>query len=193
MISTMQDHTTDPADAREPTGSPTWLRVLDVVLALAVVATLASAAFTVVQVRRHHDSSSTPSAASAASTPAGRRAALAAGRAAAVAFTSFDYRHLGRDTDWVIDHATGRFRDKFAKAVAELNPEIRKAHGISVGHVVEAGLERSTADTAVMIAAVDARVTNDASPTPGIRRYRLAITLVRVDGRWRTSQIQPVP
>lgn len=188
MITSMQD---DRADEAPATGFPTWLRVLDVVLALAVVVTVASAVFTVVQVRRHHDPvrSATPNASAAHATA---QAALAAGRQAAVAFTSFDYHHLGKDLDRVTDHATGRFRDKFTKALGALEPAIRKAHGISAGHVVEAGLVRSTAATAVVIAAVDARVTNDASPTPGTRRYRLQITLVRIDGDWRTSQIEPV-
>lgn len=120
------------------------------------------------------------------------RAALAAGRTAAVAFTSYDYRHLHQDLGRVQDMSTGPFRKQFTSALSALTDGISAAHGVSVGTVVDAGLVTSDPDRVVVMAAVDAVVRNTASTSASTRRYRLKITLSHDSGSWLISDIAPV-
>jgi Mce-associated membrane protein len=119
-------------------------------------------------------------------------AALAAGRTAATAFTSYDYRHLDTDLNRVAAMSTGTFRVQFTKALGALTQAIKQAQGVSAGQIGYAGLTRRTGDTAVVLAAVDATITNTASTTPSVRRYRLKITLDDSSGAWLISDISPV-
>lgn len=119
-------------------------------------------------------------------------AALAAGREAAAAFTTYDYRHIGDDLDRVASRSTGDFREQFTKALGSLTAAIKKAHGISDGEVVQAGLVRSTSTSSVVIAAVDAKISNNSTQGQTVRRYRLEITLNLVAGDWLIADIQPV-
>jgi Mce-associated membrane protein len=118
--------------------------------------------------------------------------ALAAGRDAAVAFTSYDYRHINQDLDRVTSESTGTFRQQFSKALGALTAAIKQAHGVSRGTVTQAGLVRSSAAAAVVIASVDAQITNSATRGVTLRRYRLQITLNRVAATWLIADIQPV-
>lgn len=170
--------------ASPPTSPPTmpsrgrrWLALL---VAIVVLALVAGAVWTLLQVRDRRASS------------AADEAALDAGRQAAVAFTSYDHRHLDEDLGAVSDLATGKFREQFTAALGTLTQAIEKAKGVSVGRVTYAGLKERTDDEAVVLAAVDASITNRTNPKPSIRRYRLQITLTDESGDWLISDITPV-
>lgn len=120
------------------------------------------------------------------------RSALAVGRDAAVAFTSYDHRHLEEDLARVSDMSTGAFREEFSAALGSLTAAIKEAEGVSVGQVTDAGLVRSGDESAVVMAAVDATVTNTSTKQPSLRRYRLQITLTRDGDDWLISDISPV-
>lgn len=160
-----------------PPSRRSWMTPLLAVIALALVA---GAVWTAVDVRREQDAQDRDAA------------ALSAGREAAVAFTSYDYRHIGDDLDRVASRSTGDFRQQFTKALGALTAAIRKAHGASRGEVTQAGLVRSSDDTAVVMAAVDASITNRSTRGTSTRRYRLQITLTLVDDAWLISDISPV-
>jgi Mce-associated membrane protein len=154
-----------------------WAKAL---AGLVVAAVLAGAVLTVVQVRgRMADETAD-------------RSALEAGRQAAVSFTSYDYRHLDTDLNRVASRSTGRFRQQFTHALGALTEAIRKAKGVSKGVVQYAGLVSRQQDRAVVIAAVDAQVTNTATADPTQRRYRLRIVLDHSTGRWLISDVSPV-
>jgi Mce-associated membrane protein len=147
---------------------------------LVVLAALAGAAWTGLQVRQERTADDD------------RAQALSVARQAAVAFTSYDAEHIDEDLDRVRQMSTGDFRDQFTKALGALTGAIRKAHGVSKGEVSQAGLIRSSDSTAVVIAAVDATIANKQTQQPSLRRYRLEITLTRVDDAWLISDISPV-
>ena len=156
-------------------------RVLRTLLVVVVVlAALAGAAWTGWQVRQERAADDD------------RAQALSVARQAAVAFTSYDAQHIDADLDRVRQMSTGDFRDQFTKALGALTGAIKKADGVSKGEVTQAGLIRSTGSTAVVIAAVDATITNKQTRQPSLRRYRLQITLTLVDDRWLISDISPV-
>jgi Mce-associated membrane protein len=150
---------------------------------LTAVAAVAGAAWTGLEVQREREAA------------ARERAALAAGRTAAEAFTSYDHRQIEDDLDRVTAMSTGDFRTEFTRALGALTGAIRQARGVSEGTVTQAGVTRQSDDSAVVIAAVDATITNrhtGESGQPSLRRYRLQITLDRVGDAWLISDIAPV-
>jgi Mce-associated membrane protein len=173
--------------ATTPEATPTGVsqrrrttRVATALLVAAVLASLTGAAWTLRDVRHERDDQERD------------RSVLAAGREAAVAFTSYDYRHIGDDLDRVATRSTGEFREQFTKALGALTAAIKKAHGVSEGQVLQAGILRSSNESAVVIAAVDAEITNRETKGPSVRRYRLQITLNLVDEDWLIADIKPV-
>ncbi|MEZ0579431.1 hypothetical protein [Nocardioides sp. MH1] len=177
---TMSDAEAEAEATADPAASRSRRLWVPLVVALVALLLVAGAAWTAVAVRKEQQAQDRDDD------------ALAAGREAAVAFTSYDYRHIDDDLDRVASRSTGDFRQQFTKALGALSAAIKKAHGVSLGEVSQAGIVRSTDDTAVVIAAVDATITNRSTQGESTRRYRLQITLNLVDDDWLISDISPV-
>lgn len=180
MTTDTRDRTEAAVDDQETVAPPDRGRLWAALAALVVLAALAGAAWTGWQVRDERAADERDAE------------ALSVAREAAVAFTSYDHAHIDEDLDRVRDMSTGEFRDEFTKALGALTGAIRKAHGVSEGEVTQAGIVRSSDTSAVVIAAVDATITNNQTEQPSLRRYRLQITLTLVDGAWLISDIAPV-
>ncbi|HWJ80782.1 MAG TPA: hypothetical protein VNS55_00990 [Nocardioides sp.] len=174
------DQPADDAAAPEPARRGPRARVRTALAAVVVLGAVAGAGWTGWQVREERSADD------------GTAAALSVARQAAVAFTSYDHRHIDEDLERVTDISTGDFREEFTKALGALTGAIRKAHGVSEGEVTQAGVVSSSDRTTVVIAAVDATITNKQTEKPSLRRYRLQITLTLVDGAWLVSDIAPV-
>ncbi|MFI8237709.1 hypothetical protein ACIF83_10725 [Streptomyces sp. NPDC085866] len=119
-----------------------------------------------------------------------RQDVLAAARQSALNFTSLDYRHYGRDSGNVLKGATGDFRKQFAAQTAQLTRLVAQNKSVSEGQVLEAGIVRSDERSARVLVVADSKVTNTAAPEGQARTYRLQLDLVRVDGRWLTSDVE---
>ncbi|MGW4566134.1 hypothetical protein ACWEN3_28220 [Streptomyces sp. NPDC004561] len=118
-----------------------------------------------------------------------RQDILAAARQSALNFTSLDYRHYGRDSQNVLNGATGDFKKQFAAQTAQLTKLVAQNKSVSEGQVLEAGIVRSDAHSARVLVVADSKVTNAAAPEGQARTYRLQLDLARVDGRWLTSDV----
>ncbi|MFG2121072.1 hypothetical protein [Streptomyces sp. NPDC048710] len=119
-----------------------------------------------------------------------RQDVLAAARQSALNFTSLDYRHYGRDSGNVLKGATGDFKKQFAAQTAQLTRLVAQNKSVSEGQVLEAGIVRSDERSARVLVVADSKVTNTAAPEGQARTYRLQLDLVRVDGRWLTSDVE---
>ncbi|MFF4571944.1 hypothetical protein [Streptomyces sp. NPDC001410] len=119
-----------------------------------------------------------------------RQDVLAAARQSALNFTSLDYRHYGRDSGNVLKGATGAFKKQFAAQTAQLTRLVAQNKSVSEGQVLEAGIVRSDERSARVLVVADSKVTNTAAPEGQARTYRLQLDLVRVDGRWLTSDVE---
>ncbi|AOR31353.1 hypothetical protein BFF78_10190 [Streptomyces fodineus] len=118
-----------------------------------------------------------------------RQDVLAAARQSALNFTSLDYRHYDRDSRNVLSGATGDFKKQFAAQTAQLTKLVAQNKSVSEGQVLEAGIVRSDAHAARVLVVADSKVTNTAAPEGQPRTYRLQLDLVRVGGRWLTSDV----
>ncbi|MFG2353291.1 hypothetical protein [Streptomyces sp. NPDC048521] len=118
-----------------------------------------------------------------------RQDILAAARQSALNFTSLDYRHYERDSGNVLKGATGDFKKQFAAQTEQLTKLVAQNKSVSEGQVLEAGIVRSDERSARVLVVADSKVTNTAAPEGQARTYRLQLDLVRVDGRWLTSDV----
>ncbi|MFI1767907.1 hypothetical protein ACH41H_38490 [Streptomyces sp. NPDC020800] len=118
-----------------------------------------------------------------------RQDVLSAARQSALNFTSLDYRHYDRDSGNVLKGATGDFKKQFAAQTEQLTKLVAQNKSVSEGQVLEAGVVRSDARSARVLVVADSKVTNAAAPEGQARTYRLQLDLVRVDGRWLTSDV----
>ncbi|MGD6746961.1 hypothetical protein ACOKM3_34635 [Streptomyces sp. BH106] len=146
-----------------------------------VVATVLAAALTTsfaVGLRHQHD------------TEQRRQDVLAAARQSALNFTTLDYRHYARDSGHVLDGATGDFKQQFAAQTAQLTKLVAENKSVSKGQILDAGLVRSTAESARVLVVADSKVANKSVPKGEARTYRLQLDLVRKDGQWLTSDVE---
>ncbi|MFF5532289.1 hypothetical protein ACFY71_07375 [Streptomyces cinerochromogenes] len=118
-----------------------------------------------------------------------RQDVLAAARQSALNFTSLDYRHYDRDSGNVLKGATGDFKKQFAAQTSQLTKLVAQNRSVSQGQVLDAGIVRSDERSARVLVVADSEVTNTAAPEGQARTYRLQLDLVRVDGRWLTSDV----
>lgn len=118
------------------------------------------------------------------------RDAVASATQLAVNFTTLDYRTFDRDSQRVLDGATGEFKKEFAAQSDQLKALVTSNKAVSKGTVLKAGLVSHDADSARVILVVDADVTNTAATTPVARHYRVQVDLTRTGEHWLTDQLQ---
>ncbi|MET9434099.1 hypothetical protein [Streptomyces sp. NPDC006551] len=115
---------------------------------------------------------------------------LAAARQSALNFTSLDYRHYDRDSENVLNGATGEFKKQFAAQTAELTKLVAANKSVSEGQVLDAGIARADARSARVLVVTDSKVSNVSAPEGTARNYRLQLDLVFEGGRWLTSNVE---
>lgn len=157
-----------------PAGRALWRRwlVVDVLLGVLVLAALAAAAFTArgVLADRAQDEA--------------RDDALAAARQLAVSFTSLDYRTYDHDAKRVLAQTGGGLAEQFSAESAALKKAMTTNRSVTKGQVLEAAVVDADRDSARVLLAVDAQVTNTSTTEPAARHYRIQLDLRRDGGRW---------
>ncbi|WP_228044611.1 hypothetical protein [Streptomyces ferrugineus] len=153
-------------------------RVLSVGLAMATVVTTALAIWLAVVVLEQREADQR------------RQDILSAARQSALNFTSLDYRHYDRDSANVLSGATGDFKKQFEAQTKQLTELVAQNKSVSEGQVLEAGIVRSSENSARVLVVADSKVTNTAVPKGEARTYRLQLDLVHKGGRWLTSDVE---
>ena len=170
--------------ASTTTARPRTLRstAVPALVALLVLAAVAAGVFSAVRLRgtdsRQED----------------RDAMLSTARQAAVAFTSYDHTDLDGSFAAVLALSTDDFSKQFTAASDQLRPIITQKKASAKGEVLGVGIERyeDGDDTASVLVATDATVTNSEFPKGALQRFRLRVTLERGDAAWQVDEITPV-
>ncbi|WP_193047704.1 tetratricopeptide repeat protein [Mycolicibacterium baixiangningiae] len=115
---------------------------------------------------------------------------LQVGRQAAQSLTTIDWERADADVQRVLDVATGTFYDDFQKRAEPFLEVVKEAKSKSVGTLGEAGLESSTDDTAEVLVAVTVQSSNAGAPEQAPRAWRMRLTVQRVDGGAKVSQVE---
>ncbi|WP_197376654.1 Mce protein [Mycolicibacterium baixiangningiae] len=115
---------------------------------------------------------------------------LQVGRQAAQNLTTIDWERADADVQRVLDLATGTFYDDFQKRAEPFLEVVKEAKSKSVGTLGEAGLESSTDDTAEVLVAVTVQSSNAGAPEQAPRAWRMRLSVERVDGGAKVSQVE---
>jgi Mce-associated membrane protein len=117
-------------------------------------------------------------------------AVLAAARREALAFTTLDHRTVKRDTQRVLDGATGSFRRQFEASRDQLIELATQNKSVSKGKVLSTGVVSADPDSARVIVVADSTVSNVNTPAPQPRHYRIQMDLVHSGDAWVTSDLE---
>lgn len=94
------------------------------------------------------------------------------------------------DVERILDGTTGELRQQFADVADVFTTALESGAVTAVGEVTSAGVVESSADRALVIAAVVATVSNGDLPQGQRRAYRMRLTVENVDGHWAVSNME---
>jgi Mce-associated membrane protein len=115
--------------------------------------------------------------------------ALQAARAGIVDVASFDYVTLDDDIAQIRDVTTGDLRTESVDQLDQRRQQITDAQAVVDTTVVGAAVGEADQDTATVFAVIQSTQQSNASEQAQVQRYRVEISLQRVDGRWLLSGI----
>jgi Mce-associated membrane protein len=120
------------------------------------------------------------------------RAALTAAVAVATDFVSISSSTVDRDLQRIAAGATGDFKDEFTRGTPQVRSAVVENNVDSHGRVLRAGLVSGDLDSAVVLVAVDATITNARSPQGRLSHYRIQVDMAldSTTGRWLVSRLQ---
>jgi Mce-associated membrane protein len=117
-------------------------------------------------------------------------AAVAAARQFTIDFVSISASTVDSDLQRVTTGATGDFADEYARGKTQVRAAVVENEVRSDGTVLRAGLVSGDSDSAVVLVAVDATVSNVKAPQGRAAHYRIKVDLVKEDGRWLVSKLE---
>jgi Mce-associated membrane protein len=120
------------------------------------------------------------------------RSAVAAAVTATADFVSISAASVDRDLRRIEAVATGDFKDEFTRGEAQVRAAVVDNAVASTGTVLRAGLVSGSLESAVVLVAVDASITNVHTPQARLSHYRVQVDLVldRGSRRWLVSRLQ---
>jgi Mce-associated membrane protein len=116
---------------------------------------------------------------------------MAAARRQAEAFINIRYDDAQQSMDAVAAGATGKFKEQYASSSDGMISVLKQNHSVMKGRVVWTGVVSLDQDSATVLAATTGTVANVSTHNqPVARNVRLQLQLVKVGGRWLTSDLQ---
>jgi Mce-associated membrane protein len=115
--------------------------------------------------------------------------ALQAARAGIVDVASFDHVTIDEDIEQIRDVTTGDLREASVDQLDQRRQQITDAQAVVDTTVVGAAVGEADEDTATVFAVIQSTQRTNASEQTQVQRYRVEISLERVDGRWLLSGI----
>ncbi|HET9875388.1 MAG TPA: Mce protein [Mycobacterium sp.] len=120
--------------------------------------------------------------------------ALAAAEKYVLTLTNFDSVFadpaVEKDMDYLLDGATGEYKDMYARSQAKLLKLQVEKKAAGRGTIVDSTVKSATKDKAVVVLLVDQSVTNADNPDPQLDRSRVRVTMYKVDGRWLVGYLE---
>jgi Mce-associated membrane protein len=114
-------------------------------------------------------------------------------RQEAVNLMSLSYNTAQKDLDRILSLATGSVAKQFESQRKTINSYLGQAKSTSRAQVKSAGLVSLGKDRAVVLVGADATVSNNEATNAGaksvVKHYRMSVTLQRVHGQWRVSDV----
>jgi Mce-associated membrane protein len=118
---------------------------------------------------------------------------LQVGRQGALNLTTIDWQHADDDVQRILDMATGTFYDDFSQRSAPFVDVVKKVQSVSTGTVTVCGLESSTDTSAQVLVAVSVKTTTNEAPEQESRAWRMRLSVEKVGGDVKVSNVEFVP
>lgn len=122
-----------------------------------------------------------------------REAALAACRQTVTNLMTTQPGTVQADVARLLDGTTGTFKSDFAEQRGVYSDVVKKEKVTSSGEVKAMGIESFDGQSARVLVAAQAKVSNAKAPKGEDRSYRMAVVLKLVDDRWLVSEVEFVP
>lgn len=122
-----------------------------------------------------------------------RNLLVAVARQGALNLTTIDYARVDADVQRILDSSTGTFHDDFENRSRPFVDVVKKVQSKSEGTVTEAGLESQDGNQAQVLVAVSVKTTNAGAPEQDPRRWRMRISVEKVGGGAKVSNVMFVP
>ncbi|MCX6395945.1 MAG: hypothetical protein NTV23_05625 [Propionibacteriales bacterium] len=168
--------------------STTGWRAVAVALAGVVVALSVGLGFAL-QADQEGGTRGTGTQGSAATLLAAQADAEKAARAAAINLTTYDYRTLDTDFDWVVVAGTEAFRARYAEVSAPTKRYVAEFKVRAEGSVDQAAATAQDADHVTVLLFVDQTLTTAAGSERQLANPRVRMQMVRSGGRWLVDDV----
>lgn len=166
-----------PVEKAQPPERP---RALIAVTGVLVIAVIASVVGLVLLNRERTDQ--------AALLAAGRNAQVAA-EAAVVQMTTYDYRTVEADFEWVDTAGTDSFRSNFAAASADAITIITELEASARGTVIDSATTVNDAESVTVLLFVDQEITSVGEGESKIDQPRVSMDMVLINGEWLVDEV----
>jgi len=160
-------------------------RLLVGALALAVVASLVAVAL----LWRDRDDAEDRADASTELVEASLAAEKVA-RDTVVRMTSYSFRTVDDDFDWVDEVATKKFQENFADAAEAAIAYVKSLKATAVGTVMDSSATAADADHVKVLLFVDQEIRSQGKAGSRLDHPRVTMQMVRQDGEWLVDEVQ---
>jgi Mce-associated membrane protein len=154
-------------------------------LTLALVAALIA----VVLLWRDRDAAEDRAQASSELVDAGLDAEKAA-RDTVVRMTSYSFRTVDDDFDWVDEAGTEKFQDNCADAAKAAIAYVKQLKATAVGTVMDSAAPAADADHVKVLLFVDQEIRSQGKSGSRLDQPRVTMQMVRQDGTWLVDEVQ---
>jgi Mce-associated membrane protein len=118
----------------------------------------------------------------------------AAARKAVVRMTTYDYRTVEKDFDWVDDAGTAKFRDQYTEVSEPIRKLVTELKATAKGTVVDSAPRVEDTRHVTVLLFVDQEISNPGSgstkPQRGLDQPRVVMKMVEQDGRWLVDEVE---
>lgn len=165
---------------------PKWRAVA---LGLAALLVLSLIGLCVALVQVGADDSDAQGTGSAAALLQAQADAEKAARAAAVHLTTYDYKSLATDFDWVGTAGTEKFQQRYAEVSAPTKKYVAEFKVHAVGSVDQAAATAQDVDHVTVLLFVDQVLTSDANTDRQLSTPRVQMSMVRSGDAWLVDDV----
>lgn len=117
----------------------------------------------------------------------------AAARQTVVTLMSLDFSHAQDAVKSILDNSTGEFREDFEAQSKDFVKLAQDAKVVTEANVTGAAVDSMSDDKAVVLVAVNTKVTNTTGANKQPRPWRVAVDLVREGDQIKLSKVEFVP
>jgi Mce-associated membrane protein len=122
-----------------------------------------------------------------------RKLFLQVARQGAINLTTIDWHQADADIQRILDSATGTFYDDFQQRSQPFIEVVKKAQSRSEGTITEAALESESGDQAQVLVAVSVKTSTAGAGDERPRAWRMRITVQKMGGEAKVSNVEFVP